>query len=458
MDAFLKPFSAGNKEELLAAAQPVFKEVRQNNNITHMYFIEPDGKVLLRVHKPEQAGDVLTRATFLKAQAAKAPASGLEMGKNFFSLRCVHPVSFQGKPIGFMEVAEEIDHVFKLMKEITGNDVSLFLTDDFLKGQSTEVKTENVGPFKILYPTKKEVTLGLASKLLPEMKGALQEPKVSIVSYQGGKYVVGMGPVQDASGVTVGLLFSQKEVSPLFSSLWGGVAANLAILIAIVLSSLFLLYLSLRKSLTLFSTLQEHIVSVTTDWDLTRRLEVDTHDEVGEMASDFNAMTEKLSEMVRQVNRSSTELGCVSSSLLQVSSTVMGAAELQSVSVNEASSAMTQINISIKQVTQGVDGLSQSASDSSSSILEMAASVEEVALSAESMAQSVDEVGSAVIEMAASIKQVRQNADLLMEAANINSSSIVEMDSSIKEVEKNALNTVAISETVRNDAVVGSRR
>lgn len=456
LDALLSPFAAGNKENLLAAALPVFDDLKQNN-ITHMYFIEPDGKVLLRVHKPGQAGDILARTTFLQARETKRTFSGLEMGKNFFSLRCVSPVSFQGKSLGFMEVAEEIDHVFEQMKQITGNDVSLFLTEDFLSSKSAEVKTEKVGSFRIAYPTNKEVALGLAEKMLPEMTAALKGPTVSIVSFQGGKYAVGLAPVQDASGATVGILFSQKEVSPLFATMWAGVAANVGILVAIVLSALFLLYLSLKKSLDLFKMLKEHIVSVTTTWDLSKRLNINTHDEVADIAADFNTMTEKLSEMVQQVTRSSTELGRVSSSLVLVSGTVLGAAEQQSVSVNDTSSAMTQINSSIKGVANGVESLSRSASESSSSILEMAASVEEVALSAASLAESVGEVGEAIIEMAASIKQVGDNAHLLMEAANINASSIVEMDSSIKAVEENALNTVTISEAVRKDAEIGKQ-
>ena len=457
LDPLLSAFAAGNKDQLLAVAQPIFNDIKQNNNITHMYFIQPDGKVLLRAHKPQQSGDVLTRATFLKAQETKQTASGLEMGKNFFSLRSVRPVSFQGQPLGYMEIAEEIDHVFEKMKQITGNDVSLFLTEEFMASKATEVKSEKVGSFQILYPTSKELSLGLAASVLPEMKEALQTPKVSIVSYRGGKYVVSMAPFQDAAGVTSGVLFSHKEISSLFSTMWAGVASNVAILALIVLGSLFLLFLSLKKSLLLFTTLKEHIVSVTTTWDLSKRLTIDTHDEIGEMAADFNAMTEKLAEMVQQVNRSSNELGRVSSTLVQVSGTVMGAAEQQSSSVNEASSAMTQINSSIKEVAQGVESLSHSASESSSSILELAASVEEVALSAASLAGSVDEVGSAINQMAASIKQVGANADLLMEAADINSSSILEMDSSIKEVEKNAMSTVTISESVRNDAEIGKQ-
>src|SRR6266567_1372825 len=308
LDPLLGPFNAGKKDELLAAAQPIFKEIRQNNNITHMYFIRPDGTVLLRVHKPEQGGDKLTRATFKKAAETNKIASGLEMGKNFFSLRCVQPVVYQGKPAGYMEVAEEIDHIFKQMKEITGNDVSIFLTEEFLKSQPTDVQSEQVGPFRIIYPTNKPLTLQLAGKLMPDMKSALQEPTVTVVSLGGVKYAVGMGPLRDASGATVGILFSQKEVTPLFSAMWRGIVANILIISAIVVAALVLLYLSLRKSLALFEALRRHIIAVTTSWDLTRRLEVGTDDEIGGLTADVNLMTEKLAIMVSQVNISGREL------------------------------------------------------------------------------------------------------------------------------------------------------
>lgn len=420
-----------------------------------MYFIRPDGTVFLRVHKPEEAGDKLTRATFLEASKTKKIASGLEMGKNFFSLRSVKPVSFQGNAIGYMEVAEEIDHVFTQMKKITGNDESLFLTEDFLRSQNTDVKSERFGNFAILYPTNRELAIRLAAKLAPQMKSALQGPTVAIVNLSGSKYVVGMGPIHDAFGNTVGILFSQKEVTPLFYAMWNGVGASVLVFTAVLFAAFVFLYFSMRRSLKLFESLRAHIVTVTTIWDLTSRLEVSTDDEIGKLAGDFNLMTEKLAEMVAKVNASSMELSRVSGNIRQVTGNVMNAAERQAGAVNETSSSISQISFSIKVVGQGVDSLSLTAAESSSSILEMAASVEEVAVNAESMAGSVEEVSSSISEMATSIHQVGESAGNLMEAANITLSSIMEMDSSIKQVEKNALDAAAISEAVRRDAVTG---
>ncbi|WP_331001565.1 methyl-accepting chemotaxis protein [Geomonas sp. RF6] len=236
---------------------------------------------------------------------------------------------------------------------------------------------------------------------------------------------------------------------------WRTLSADILILSVMLTAAIGFLYLSLRKRILLLESLREHIAGVTSTWDLSRRLEIDTNDEIGELAREFNVMTEKLAAMVGKINASSQELSGVCSTIQGVSGQVAGAAERQAGAVTETSTAIGQIRESIEEVTRGVDGLSQSAAESTSSILELAASVEEVALNAESLAQSVEEVSSSVGEMTASIKQVKDSASSLMDTANVTSSSIMEMDSSIKQVERNARETAAISEAVRGDAEMG---
>jgi methyl-accepting chemotaxis protein len=189
--------------------------------------------------------------------------------------------------------------------------------------------------------------------------------------------------------------------------------------------------------------------------DLSVRVDIDSADELGKLGDDFNKMLGKLSEMTGKVNASSTELGTVTANISDATKQVVNGAHIQADGISNTSSAMTQINISIKGVAQGVESLSLSAAESSSSILEMAASVEEVALNVENLAQSVEEVSSSISEMAASIKQVGNNASSLMDAAAVTASSVMEMDTSIKQVEKNAMDTAAISEEVRKDAEMG---
>ena len=190
---------------------------------------------------------------------------------------------------------------------------------------------------------------------------------------------------------------------------------------------------------------------------LNTRIEVDSGDEFGKLGSNFNAMLGRLAEMMGNVTRSTRELVYVTDNLSEASRQVSDGAQLQADGIATTSSAMSQINASIKGVTHGVDSLSLSAAESSSSILEMAASVEEVAHNVENLAQSVDEVSSSITEMAASIKQVGNGVSSLMDNASATASSILEMDSSIKQVENNAMETAAISEDVRKDAEMGRK-
>lgn len=189
--------------------------------------------------------------------------------------------------------------------------------------------------------------------------------------------------------------------------------------------------------------------------DLSSRVVIDSGDELGKLSTDFNDMLEMLAELVKKVNRSLLEVGQISANIFEASRRVMAAAEVQAEGVNTTSSAVNQINASIKEVSGGVDSLSLSASETSSSILEMAASIEEVAMNVDSLAQSVEEVSSSVVEMAASIKQIGNSVVSLMEVSTTTASSVAEMDSSIKQVEKNAIETATISEGVRKDAEMG---
>jgi methyl-accepting chemotaxis protein len=189
--------------------------------------------------------------------------------------------------------------------------------------------------------------------------------------------------------------------------------------------------------------------------DLTTMVVVDSDDEIGQLGSDFNAMISRLSEMVGKVNRSSQELTVISRNIFHASKRMMEAAELQVSGVSETSSAVMEINASIRGVGEGVDRLTRSAADSSSSILEMAASVEEVALNVEQLTESVEEVSSSIMEMSAAIRQIDSNIVQLMESATTTASSVVEMDSSIRQVQNNALETAEISRQVMNDAQEG---
>jgi methyl-accepting chemotaxis protein len=252
------------------------------------------------------------------------------------------------------------------------------------------------------------------------------------------------------------------EVGSMMTKAKGQVAltqrnAAVAFVVVIVIATLLAVFLGRGAAKNIIRRIDEIVgaVDLGAHGDLTASVPVTSADEIGKLGTDFNLMLERLSEMVGKVNRSSRVLTSISQNIFDASKRMIQAAELQAGGVQETSSAVTEINASIKGVAQGVDRLSLSASESSSSILQMAASVEEVALNVESLAESVEEVSSSIMEMAASVKQIDSNIYSLMEASTTTASSMIEMDSSIKQVQKNALDTAEISQEVLMDAQNG---
>jgi hypothetical protein len=226
-DGLLNTFAGGDRDSILAAAKPVFDALKTKHNITHMYFIQPDGTVLLRVHKPAQFGDVLKRHTFLESARTNGLASGIEMGKNFFSLRCVMPVSHAGRHLGYLELSQEIDHLFHRAKEITDDDVSVFLTKSFIESKSADIGTAEVGDFVLLDSTSKEIAVQLAAQT--DLQRGLQQPTVETIKLGDQRFIVGLGPLKDATGATAGILFYQSEITPLYTKMWGNILTSVGL-------------------------------------------------------------------------------------------------------------------------------------------------------------------------------------------------------------------------------------
>jgi signal transduction histidine kinase len=308
LESFHTPLAVGDREALLVLARPIFGELKTKHAITHMYFIAPDGTVLLRMHKSEQYGDRLTRATYLQAAATRETASGLEMGQNFFSLRCVTPVMADGKLLGYLEVAEEIDHIFVRMKDITGHDVALFLPREYIERFDTSLMVQDGRDFAVLYPSSPQLKVPYDQESNSFLRQALKTFVVKTVEHGETRYVVGAGPIQDAFGETAGVLFSQQNITQYYDAIWRGVVVSLTVFVMILISGNLLLWLSMRKSMNFFLEVRNHIQQVTRTWDIDQRLDVTTTDEIGELAEDLNRMQAEIGKLKNSLVHQAEEL------------------------------------------------------------------------------------------------------------------------------------------------------
>ena len=198
-------------------------------------------------------------------------------------------------------------------------------------------------------------------------------------------------------------------------------------------------------------------VTVVGGGDLRHAIQIDSRDELGTLAVEFNTMVARLSAMVTKLSHTSNELQAAASQLAVTTRQVVTSSEVQVAGVDETFGAVMGITALIQNVAQNVDSLNTSSCESSASTLEMAANIKEVAFDVEGLDNSVEEVSSSIIQMAATVRQINTSVQRLSDSSLMTASSIAEMDSSIKEVERNALDTVEISSELLDDAHKGKR-
>ncbi|MFH1418480.1 MAG: PAS domain S-box protein [Planctomycetota bacterium] len=137
---------ARDRAALLAMARPLFKTLRARHRVTHFYFHDLDRVCFLRVHKPEQYGDTITRFTMTQAAKASMPVSGIDLGSlGTFTLRVIHPWRIDGELVGYLELGEEIEHITHKLKAILDVDVVVLIEKEFVSKQNWEAGMQMLG-------------------------------------------------------------------------------------------------------------------------------------------------------------------------------------------------------------------------------------------------------------------------------------------------------------------------
>jgi hypothetical protein len=237
-------FVARDRARLLRVSKPLFEEMRQRDRITHWYFIEPEPArtVFLRVHKPELSGDRVDRATLQKAIETRDLGAGKELGRTAFALRVVRPWISEGVLIGYMELAEEIDHFLTAMKALTGDDYGLLVKKKFLDEQAwarvlgPRSNTWNDRPDVVVVDTT-TFTEGIIDfegdlETIPDRGSTVDE-----VIRGDRAYVRGIFPVRDAAGRKVGGMFVLRDFSANHSALRAAVVQTFLAMFALALLS-----------------------------------------------------------------------------------------------------------------------------------------------------------------------------------------------------------------------------
>jgi len=170
--------------------------------------------------------------------------------------------------------------------------------------------------------------------------------------------------------------------------------------------------------------------------DLTKRVEISSHDEIGEMGKSLNLFIENIHGLVSTIRGTTMKTASVTTHIAASSKQVMEGASTTAKSAEQTLTSMEQMAASIGQVAKNTESLATNVDETSATIGEMAASIEQVGRNADVMAASVGETSATIEQMISSIEQSSKNSSSMTESVNDTSMTMGNLLSSVEQVSK----------------------
>ena len=279
-------------------------------------------------------------------------------------------------------------------------------------------------------------------KVLEKVKAGESSVEIYTDSITGEKFVASFKPVGGISDWAVLCKapydFYYGSVSKLIRLMV--IIMAIAILIAIVVSGIIISIL--LKPLDVLKKSMHEISSGNAD--LTKRIDQNTNDEIGDVVAGFNKFTDMLQSIMIQLNKSKESLMAVgeklgnctnetSASITQIIvniDSVHNQVSNQNDSVNQTAGAVSQISSNIESLEHMIENQTAGVAQASAAVEEMVESIKSVTGSIDKMASSFDEL----IESAKSGLQIQYDVNEKIETIRSQSETLKEANLAISSI------------------------
>lgn len=218
-------FLAGDREGLLKVTAEAFNNDRSRYDVTHLYFISLDRGTFLRMHKPEEFGDIIDRYTLKAAERTGKLSYGLEMGVlGTLTLRVVTPWVVDGRKIGYIEIGIESEEIVDELKKIVGVDAVVMVDKSRLEREDWQKGMQMLGRDADWEQFPESVQIYSTMTKLPrlvDLSIQRQQQFVSkanmVMEINGRSYMGGFTPLLDAADQDIGDVVFLKDITLLKS-------------------------------------------------------------------------------------------------------------------------------------------------------------------------------------------------------------------------------------------------
>ncbi|UPQ88915.1 methyl-accepting chemotaxis protein [Vibrio sinaloensis] len=203
--------------------------------------------------------------------------------------------------------------------------------------------------------------LGLSSAMIQQASNSGQDIYVDI---KGRESVVYAQKIENTDLTTVVVVDRQSLVSPLFSAVWGQLlVTGIVVVVCIVLFNI--LCNILFRPLNNVSSALEQIANGS--GDLTQRIDVESNDEVGKLAHNFNTFVGSLQQLIGHIREQSHQLNQQSDLSTSRAQSAVDEINHQQQEITMVATAVTELASATQEIASHAERTAQAAQDSTSS-------------------------------------------------------------------------------------------
>lgn len=298
--------------------------------------------------------------------------------------------------------------------EINGQRVGIAGIGRSLESMIELVQTHRIGKSGVVYLVSEtgEIMLHGDRKKIGQSVAltAIKNGQIAEEVINGEDFIVSSVPLTSLGWHLVAEIPSQQLYGPLNSA----INKNLILGLIIALIGFGLVRILVSQIFKPIEKITEAVGALTQrDGDLTVRLPVNDNNEISDLAAKFNLFLEQLHEMFKQVSSSATQVKEISD---LVQEKVQGAADLagmQSASTQTVAAAVTEMEVTVQDVSNSAKGASDIASTTEKTTQDGAkfvnVTIKHMGTLESSMASSVE----SVVELSAEIKSISHVLDVI---------------------------------------------
>ena len=266
---------------------------------------------------------------------------------------------------------------------LDGKDLSDFKDP---KGKKIFVEFSNVG---------KSTGQGTVDYMWPKPGQEEPVPKLSYVKlFSPWNWVIGTGIyIDDVEAVVAA---KAAEIKTAQASQRNQLIAIIVVVMAVTLG--LIVWITQRITVPIRNTSEMLKDAAEGEGDLTRRLDVQSRDEVGEMAKWFNMFIGNLQQIVRQVVENAEKIAASASTMAEISEQMNDGAEETSGKANQVATASEEMTVNMNTVAAAMEEASTNINMIASAAEEMTATIAEIAKNSEK--------GNAIVSQAVSQAEV----------------------------------------------------